>query len=31
MGLDRIDDAVAAMSAAEGARTLITFAGGGRP
>jgi S-(hydroxymethyl)glutathione dehydrogenase / alcohol dehydrogenase len=26
--LDRIDDAVAAMRAAEGARTLVTFAGG---
>jgi S-(hydroxymethyl)glutathione dehydrogenase / alcohol dehydrogenase len=31
VGLDRIDDAVAAMRAAEGARTLITFPAGDRP
>jgi S-(hydroxymethyl)glutathione dehydrogenase / alcohol dehydrogenase len=31
VGLDRIDDAVAAMRAAEGARTLVTFPTGDRP
>jgi S-(hydroxymethyl)glutathione dehydrogenase / alcohol dehydrogenase len=31
VGLDRIDDAVSAMRAAEGARTLVTFPTGARP